>query len=47
MPFDTERTELDEAEREATADGGLCRLDLPGSELREDDELADNDSDAG
>jgi hypothetical protein len=46
MGIDTERTELDEAEREATADGGLCRLDLPGRDLREDDELADNESDS-
>jgi hypothetical protein len=46
MAIDTERTELDEAEREATADGGICRLDLPGHELRKDDELPDNESDS-
>ena len=43
MAIDAERTEPDEAEPDATADGGLCRLDLPGRELREDDELADDE----
>jgi hypothetical protein len=41
MAIDTERTDVAEREPEATADGGLCRLDLPGRELREDDELED------
>jgi hypothetical protein len=36
MAIDTER----ETEPEATADGGLCRLDLPGREP-EDDEPED------
>ena len=46
MAIDTERTELEDAEGEATADGGLCRLDLPGRELRDGDELADDERDA-
>jgi hypothetical protein len=41
MAIDTER----ETEPEATAEGGLSRLDLPGSEPSEDEELAEDELD--
>lgn len=46
MAIDTETIEAPEQDPGATADGGLCRLDLPGSELLEDDELADDEVDS-
>ena len=45
MATNTETIEAPEKEPGATADGGLCRLDLPGHELPED-ELADDELDA-
>ena len=39
MAIDTERATRAEDEPEATADGGLCRLDPPGTEP-DDEELA-------
>jgi hypothetical protein len=45
MAIDTETIEAPEQDPEATVDGGLCRLDLPGTELLEDDELADDEVD--
>jgi hypothetical protein len=46
MAIDTETIDAPEKDPGATADGGLCRLDLPGNELPEDDELADDELDA-
>jgi hypothetical protein len=46
MAIDTERKDVEEREPEATADGGLCRLDLPGLELPEDPELAEEEREA-
>lgn len=46
MVTDTETIEAPKQEPGATADGGLCRLDLPGQELPEDDEPADDELDA-
>jgi hypothetical protein len=46
MTSDTETIDAPEQEPGATADGGLCRLELPGQELSEDDELVDDERDA-
>jgi hypothetical protein len=42
MAIDTER----ETEPQAPADGGLSRLDLPGTEPSDDEELAEDELDA-
>jgi hypothetical protein len=39
MATDTEQTERAEPDVETTMDGGLCRLDVPGVEELEDDEV--------
>jgi hypothetical protein len=39
MAADTEQNEKEERDVEATMDGGLCRLELPGLADLEDDEV--------
>jgi hypothetical protein len=43
MAIDTESTQDSEEERGASADGGLCRLELPGNEPITDDDLPDDE----
>jgi hypothetical protein len=43
MATDTEPVKRPEADPGATADGGLTRLDLPGEERREDEDLVDDE----
>jgi hypothetical protein len=43
MAIDTEPRETTDVEPGATADGGLCRLELPGSEPPEDEELVEDE----
>jgi hypothetical protein len=38
MATDTKKSEGEEADVEATVDGGLCRLELPGAPDVEEDE---------
>jgi hypothetical protein len=40
MATDTEQTERAEPDLETTMDGGLCRLDVPGATLEEDEVVA-------
>jgi hypothetical protein len=39
MATDTQQTERAEPDVETTMDGGFCRLDVPGVEQLEDDEV--------
>jgi hypothetical protein len=44
MAIDAERTEVADGEPAATADGGLCRLDLPGEDRSDTEERAEDEA---